>query len=103
MSNMDYLPKIEEQKSKKQNEIICYLKNIWENIKHWDFPFQLDAGHEWQETEVHDNCSVKIIECKRCGKIHILWEEMGTPSIITGEQFIEFIDDVKNGKYKNEK
>ena len=53
-------------------KIICWLKNIYENIINWDLPFELDAGHEWVETEVHNNCKVSVMRCERCGKFHIL-------------------------------
>lgn len=81
-------------------EIICWLKNIYENITHWDFPFEVDFGHEWQDIEEHNNCKVIISKCERCGKTHIVWEEMATPLTITREKFGQFIEDVANDKYK---
>ena len=55
--------------------IICWIKNIIENIIHWDFPFELDVGHEWQDIEEHKNCKVIITKCEKCGKTEISWAE----------------------------
>ena len=54
--------------------IICWLKNLWINLEHFDSPFPFNAGHEWVEQEVHKNCTVHIDKCERCGKVNISWE-----------------------------
>lgn len=47
----------------------CFLKSVWGGFP---LDYYLD-GHEWVETEKHENCTVTITKCEVCGKQEIAW------------------------------
>lgn len=58
-------------------KIICFFKTIWRSLGRGMNLF-LDgtpiSGHDYIDTEIHENCQVTISKCEICGDIDISWK-----------------------------
>lgn len=57
---------------------ICLLSSLWRSVVYpgtlWRFGIHM-SGHAFQETETHQNCTVHIETCRRCGRVEVVWEK----------------------------
>ena len=59
------------------NRIDCWFKTIWRTAALFlkTGKAYVVEGHVYVETEVHENVTVYISECKDCGKVEISWKK----------------------------
>lgn len=53
----------------------CWLKGIWDSILTLIGTGYPMSGHDWVEKEIHQNTTVVITQCEKCGKEEISWHK----------------------------